>query len=209
MTDYLALAREFGGFTKLDEVYLTHVLDQLTDSQKLMFITPPPSVINATFAELYHKKGPEAATDYFFQLSTALDLMTASPSFREEKPFIRLNLTGKSYGFAYVDANEKAQVFPELASPIDRHLLFDIAQLFPHYQVWTEEGAIFLQNRVPDSVWEEVAQSDFLLTTISQSGNWTKVSGLNQDEVLEAAQAYPGQAYYAWSGREAILYINH
>ena len=69
MTDYINLALKYGGFTSLDRIYLEKVLDKLSNSQKLAFITPPPSVINAYFSELYQKKSPEAATDYFFQVN--------------------------------------------------------------------------------------------------------------------------------------------
>ena len=51
MTDYINLALTYGGFTSLDKVYLQNTLEPLTDAQKLNFITPPPSVINAYFAE--------------------------------------------------------------------------------------------------------------------------------------------------------------
>ena len=53
MTDYMDLALKYGGFTSLDKVYLENTLSDLSDSQKLAFITPPPSVINAYFAEIY------------------------------------------------------------------------------------------------------------------------------------------------------------
>ena len=65
MTDYLDLALKYGGFTSLDKVYLSRVLKSLTQQEQLTFITPPPSVINAYFAEIYQKQGPEAATAYF------------------------------------------------------------------------------------------------------------------------------------------------
>ena len=69
MTDYMDLALKYGGFTSLDKVYLENTLSDLSDSQKLAFITPPPSVINAYFAEIYQKQSPEAATDYYLDLS--------------------------------------------------------------------------------------------------------------------------------------------
>ena len=96
MTDYINLALTYGGFTSLDKVYLQNTLEPLTDAQKLNFITPPPSVINAYFAEMYQKQSPKAATDYYFDLSKALHLFNSEPSFDEHKPFIRLNLSGKS-----------------------------------------------------------------------------------------------------------------
>ena len=55
MTDYISLALNTVDFTSLDKVYLQNVLEDLTDEQKLSFITPPPSVINAYFAEMYQK----------------------------------------------------------------------------------------------------------------------------------------------------------
>ena len=63
--DYLNLALSYGGYTSLDKVYLDRILAGLTEEQKVQFITPQPSVINAYFAELYQKKSPEAATDYY------------------------------------------------------------------------------------------------------------------------------------------------
>ena len=65
MIDYIDLALTYGGFTSLDKVYLEKKLDGLSKQQRLDFITPPPSVINAYFAEIYQKQGPEAATDSF------------------------------------------------------------------------------------------------------------------------------------------------
>ena len=58
--DYLNLALSYGGYTSLDKVYLDRILAGLTEEQKLQFITPPPSVINAYFAELYQKKKPRS-----------------------------------------------------------------------------------------------------------------------------------------------------
>ncbi|MFX3899756.1 cystathionine beta-lyase, partial [Streptococcus suis] len=57
MTDYLDLAIYYGGFTSLDKVYLSRKLADITDQKKLDFITPPPSVINAYFEEIYQKQG--------------------------------------------------------------------------------------------------------------------------------------------------------
>ena len=85
MTDYMDLALKYGGFTSLDKVYLQNTLSDLSDNQKLAFITPPPSVINAYFAEIYQKQSPEAATDYYLELSKELIqyhlLMNTSPLF--------------------------------------------------------------------------------------------------------------------------------
>ena len=208
MSDMLKLALEYGGFTSLDKVYLEGLLSTLTPEQQLAFITPPPSVINAYFAEIYQKQNPQAATDYYFQLSKALELFQAEPSFAEKKPFIRLNLSGKSFGFAYVNEAGLAQIFPEKGEEWDSSLLFDLAQVFPHLLIYQKNEKIFAEQvSLEHQDWQEVEQERFLLTQIAESADWFKIAGLNQDEVLEAAEAYPGQVYYAWSGRQAILYI--
>ena len=208
MSDMLKLALEYGGFTSLDKVYLEGLLSTLTPEQQLAFITPPPSVINAYFAEIYQKQNPQAATDYYFQLSKALELFQAEPSFAEKKPFVRLNLSGKSFGFAYVNEAGLAQIFPEKKGEWDSSLLFELAQIFPHLLIYQKDEKIFAEQvSLEHQDWQEMEQERILLTQLAESADWIRIAGLNQDEVLEAAEAYPGQVYYAWSGRQAILYI--
>ena len=208
MSDMLKLALEYGGFTSLDKVYLEGLLSTLTPEQQLAFITPPPSVINAYFAEIYQKQNPQAATDYYFQLSKALELFQTEPSFAEKKPFVRLNLSGKSFGFAYVNEAGLAQIFPEKGEEWDSSLLFDLAQVFPHLLIYQKNEKIFAEQvSLEHQDWQEVEQERFLLTQLAESADWIRIAGLNQDEVLEVAEAYSGQVYYAWSGRQAILYI--
>lgn len=205
--DYIKLAITYGGFTNLDEVYLKGVLEPLSDEQKWAFITPPPSVINAYFAELYQKKSPQAATDYYFELSRNLHLMTETPSFMEKKPFVRLNLSGKSFGFSYLNDEELACVFAENKEEITSSLLFEIAQIFPQYKVFVRKDRIFMTPLVIDEEMFLPVETDYLLTDVAESGKWVKVSGLNQEEVAEAAQDYAGMVYYAWSGQTASMYI--
>ncbi|HFU3706237.1 TPA: cystathionine beta-lyase [Streptococcus suis] len=209
MTDYLDLAIKYGGFTSLDKVYLANKLVGLTDQQKLDFITPPPSVINAYFAEIYQKQGVEEAIDYYLTLSQKLCLFSKEPTFAESKPFVRLNLSGKSFGFAYVSADGLAQVFSEGVEEVTDSLLFEIAQVFPHYVVFVEEGKIFMKaNPFKDAELEEV-ETGYLLTQVATAEGLVKILGFNQEEVLEVADGYAGQYYYVWSGRSAILYIKH
>ncbi|HEM4955317.1 TPA: cystathionine beta-lyase [Streptococcus suis] len=209
MTDYLDLAIKYGGFTSLDKVYLAKKLADLTDQQKLDFITPPPSVINAYFAEIYQKQGVEEATDYYLTLSQQLCLFPKEPSFEEDKPFVRLNLSGKSFGFAYVSADGLAQVFSEGAEEVTDSLLFEIAQVFPHYVVFVEEGKIFMKaNPFKDAELKEV-ETDYLLTKVETTEGLVKISGFNQEEVLEAAEGFSGQSFFAWSGRSAIIFIEN
>ncbi|HFU3844647.1 TPA: cystathionine beta-lyase [Streptococcus suis] len=206
MTDYLDLAMKYGGFTSLDKVYLAKKLADLTDQQKLDFITPPPSVINAYFAEIYQKKGAEEATNYYLTLSQQLSLFPKEPSFAESKPFVRLNLSGKSFGFAYVSADGLAQVFSEGVEEVTDSLLFEIAQVFPHYVVFVEEGKIFMETNAFDERQLQDEETDYLLTEVASSADLVKISGLNQEEVIEVADGYSGQRYFSWSGRSAIIY---
>ena len=206
MTDYIDLALKYGGFTSLDRVYLEQVLAGLTEEQKLGFITPPPSVLNAYFAELYQKKSPEAATAYFLEISQALDLWNAEPSFVESKPFVRLNLSGKSYGFCY-EKKEVGMVFPENPEPVKADLLFEIAQVFPQYLVYEEAGRIKMTPFKAESQVVECKQLTALTDWEQLADGSQRLFGYNQDEVSDLAQSYAGRKYYHSQNRSAMIYI--
>lgn len=209
MTDYISLALKYGGFTSLDKVYLQNTLEQLTDEQKLSFITPPPSVINAYFAEMYQKQSPEAATDYYFELSKELHLLNANLSFDEYKPFIRLNLSGKSYGFTYENDQEVARVFSEKNETLAIDILFELAQVFPQYKVYVEEGHIKMSKMdFNEEVLEDLTPQESLLGHVSKlKGNVVKLQSFNRDELVELLAHYKGQVYYTFDHREFIAYV--
>ncbi len=209
MTDYINLALTYGGFTSLDKVYLQNTLEPLTDAQKLNFITPPPSVINAYFAEMYQKQSPKAATDYYFDLSKALHLFNSEPSFDEHKPFIRLNLSGKSYGFTYENDQEIARVFSEKQEPVSLEVLFELAQVFPQYKVYVTDNHIKMADMTFDEeVLEDLTPQDSLLSHVSKlKGNVVKLKSLNRDELAELLTGYKGQVYYTFDQREFIAYV--
>lgn len=207
--NYLDLALKYGGFTSLDKVYLQNKLAFLSDEEKLSFITPPPSVINAYFAELYQKESPQAATDYYFELSRNLHLFTDKPSFDEQKPFVRLNLSGKSYGFAYENEEEEAQVFSEKKEEITDSLLFDLAQIFPQYKIFSDNQQIKMKKMNFDEYQSETLEnSAALLSDISRLQDGTiKIRSFNQEEVIELAQASSGRRYYSYAQNQAVLYL--
>lgn len=209
MTDYINLALTYGGFTSLDKVYLQNTLEPLTDAQKLNFITPPPSVINAYFAEMYQKQSPKAATDYYFDLSKALHLFNSEPSFDEHKPFIRLNLSGKSYGFTYENDQEIARVFSEKQEPVSLEVLFELAQVFPQYKVYVTDNHIKMADMMFDEeVLEDLTPQDSLLSHVSKlKGNVVKLKSFNRDELAELLTGYKGQVYYTFDQREFIAYV--
>lgn len=209
MTDYISLALKYGGFTSLDKVYLQNVLEDLTDEQKLSFITPPPSVINAYFAEMYQKQSLQAATDYYFELSKELQLLNDKPSFDEHKPFIRLNLSGKSYGFTYENDKEVARIFSEKDEALTKDVLFELAQVFPQYKIYVEDGKIKMSKiNFDDQELEDLTPESSLLSHVSKlKGNMVKLKSFNRDELLDLLAHYQGQVYYTFDQREFIAYV--
>jgi len=207
MTDIKMLALKYGGYTSLDKVYLEQLLAGKSEQEQLALITPPPSVVNAYFAELYQKKSPEAATDYFAELSQELDLYNAQPSFTfENKPFIRLNLSGKSFGFCY-ESKGLGRIFSEAEEAITADLLFEIAQIFPHQLVFEESGKIYLK-----SVGNEEVVSVKSLTALtdleSLADGRKRLKGYSQEDLLQEARAFTGTRYFRSENRTAMLYID-
>lgn len=207
MTDIKTLALKYGGYTSLDKVYLDQLLAGRSDQEQLALITPPPSVVNAYFAELYQKKSPEAATDYFVELSRELNLYNADPSFTlETKPFIRLNLSGKSFGFCY-EKEELGRIFSEQEEAITDDLLFEIAQIFPHQLVFEESGNVYMK-----AVGDEEVVSLENLTALTDLENLAdgrkRLKGYSQEDLLQEARAFSGKLYYRSENRTAMLYID-
>lgn len=207
MTDIKTLALKYGGYTSLDKVYLDQLLAGKSDQEQLALITPPPSVVNAYFAELYQKKSPQAATDYFAELSRELNLYNAEPSFTlENKPFIRLNLSGKSFGFCY-EKEGLGRIFSEHEEAITDELLFEIAQIFPHQLVFEESGKIYMKEIGE----EEVVSVESLtpLTDLETLADGSKrLKGYSQEDLLQEARAFSGKLYYRSENRTAMLYID-
>ena len=207
MTDIKTLALKYGGYTSLDMVYLDQLLAGKTEQEQLVIITPPPSVVNAYFAELYQKKSPQAATDYFAELSQELNLYNVEPSFTlENKPFIRLNLSGKSFGFCY-ESEGLGRIFPEKKEVISEDLLFEIAQIFPHQLVFEESGKIYMKA-VGD---EEVVRVESLtaLTDLESFADGCKrLKGYSQEDLLQEAVAFSGKRYFRSENRTAMLYFD-
>ena len=207
MTDIKTLALKYGGYTSLDKVYLDQLLAGRSEEEQLALITPPPSVVNAYFAELYQKKSPEAATDYFSELSHELNLYNAEPSFTfENKPFIRLNLSGKSFGFCY-ESEGLGRIFSENKEEITDELLFEIAQIFPHQLVFEESGKIYMKV-----IGEEEVVSVENLTTLTDletlADGRKRLKGYSQEDLLQEARAFSGKFYYRSENRTAMLYID-
>ena len=207
MTDIKSLALKYGGYTSLDKVYLDQLLAGRSEEEQLALITPPPSVVNAYFAELYQKKSPQAATDYFAELSQELNLYNAEPSFTlENKPFIRLNLSGKSFGFCY-EREGLGRIFSEAEETITADLLFEIAQIFPNQLVFEESGKIYMK-----AVGDEEIVSVESLTALTDLENLAdgrkRLKGYSQEDLLQEAKSFSGKFYYRSENRTAMLYID-
>ena len=207
MTDIKTLALKYGGYTSLDKVYLDQFLAGRSEEEQLALITPPPSVVNAYFAELYQKKSPEAATDYFLEVSHELNLYNADPSFTfENKPFIRLNLSGKSFGFCY-ESEGLGRIFSETEEAITADLLFEIAQIFPHQLVFEESGKIYLKS-VGDEEVVSVKSLTALTDLESLADGRKRLKGYSQDDLLQESKAFTGKRYFRSENRTAMLYID-
>ena len=207
MTDIKTLALKYGGYTSLDKIYLDSLLTGRTDQEQLALITPPPSVVNAYFAELYQKKSPEAATAYFAELSQELNLYNAEPSFTlENKPFIRLNLSGKSFGFCY-ESQGLGRIFSEAEEAITADLLFEIAQIFPHQLVFEESGKIYMKATGDEEVVSVENLTD--LTDLESLADGRKrLKGYSQEDLLQEARVFYGKRYFRSENRTAMLYID-
>ena len=207
MTDIKTLALKYGGYTSLDKVYLDQLLAGRSEEEQLALITPPPSVVNAYFAELYQKKNPQSATDYFAEVSQALNLYNIEPSFTlENKPFIRLNLSGKSFGFCY-EKEGLGRIFSEHEEVITDELFFEIAQIFPHQLVFEESGKIYMKELGE----QEVVSVESLtpLTDLETLADGRKrLKGYSQEDLLQEARAFSGKFYYRSENRTAMLYID-
>ena len=207
MTDIKTLALKYGGYTSLDKVYLDQLLAGRSEEEQLALITPPPSVVNAYFAELYQKKSPDAATDYFAELTQELNLYNTEPSFTlENKPFIRLNLSGKSFGFCY-EKEGLGRIFSEYEEIISDDLLFEIAQIFPHQLVFEESGKIYMKT-VGDEEVVSVENLTALTDLESLADGRKRLKGYSQEDLLQEAKAYTGKLYYRSENRTAMLYID-
>ena len=207
MTDMKSLALKYGGYTSLDKVYLDQLLAGKTEQEQLALITPPPSVVNAYFAELYQKKNPEAATAYFAEVSQKLNLYNAEPSFTSEnKPFVRLNLSGKSFGFCY-ESEDLGRIFSENKEVISEDLLFEIAQIFPHQLVFEESEKIYLKS-VGDEEVVSVESLTSLTDLESLADGRKRLKGYSQEELLQEATAFSGKRYFRSENRTAMLYID-
>ena len=207
MTDIKTLALKYGGYTSLDKVYLDQLLAGRSEEEQLALITPPPSVVNAYFAELYQKKSPQAATDYFAEVSQELNLYNADPSFTlETKPFIRLNLSGKSFGFCY-EREGLGRIFSEAEELITDELLFEIAQIFPHQLVFEESGKIYMK-----AIGEEEVVNVEKLTALtdleSLADGRKRLKGYSQEDLQQEAKSFSGKLYYRSENRTTMLYID-
>ena len=207
MTDIKSLALKYGGYTSLDKVYLDQLLAGRFEEEQLALITPPPSVVNAYFAELYQKKSPQAATDYFAEVSQELNLYNANPSFTEEsKPFIRLNLSGKSFGFCY-ESEGLGRIFSEAEETITADLLFEIAQIFPHQLVFEESGKIYMKA-IGDEEVVSVENLTALTDLESLADGRKRLKGYSQEDLQQEAKSFSGKFYYRSENRTAMLYFD-
>lgn len=211
-TNWLNLAIKYGGYMETDKVFLENRLSGLTIAKKAETLVPPPSVINAYFSELYQKRNPREATDYFFGMSKAFNMFTETPDFGiegkkgfERFRFIRLNIDGKAYGYSYLNAKEEALIFSELPQKTTTAFLFNLAQIFPHYII--SEEADNIRMAPADFRPFEKRREVTALTDASENKDFLKFYGYNSDDVLQQAeQSFAAQTYYQFQDKQFIIY---
>ena len=86
-------------------------------------------------------------------------------------------------------------------------LLFEIAQIFPHYLVYEEEGLILMRLHADQEVVETKELSP--LSTLEELADGSiRLTGYNQDELAQLAKAYPGKIAVRSKNRTAMIYIS-
>jgi len=167
----------------------------ITDKEKLAYIMPPASVVNAYFSEIYEKQGPDAAMAYFLTLSTTFESFSELPNFDLEGStatptlrIIRLNLLGKSFGLVYQNPDGEALIFSELADEkLSDTLLFEIAKLFPEYVVTATDSNVTLAKVSFEAFSAEEELTD--LTSKSENTSYIKLTTLNIADGLACYEA--------------------
>ncbi|GBG96958.1 hypothetical protein [Lactococcus termiticola] len=216
MANWLDLAMKYGGFMAQDKVFLENRLAQLDDeADKRLLATPPASVLNAYFAELYQKKSPKDATDYYFEMSKALDMFQENPDFQlEGKPgaeqyrFIRLNISGQSFGYSYLNDQEEALVFSEFPRAIDTELIFEVSQIFPQYFLQEADDKILMKPLTLEGDFEYIRDASEL-TTVSECDNFIRVSSYNIEELRATVEeiGYIRPPFLQYAGKMFHYYI--
>jgi galactose-1-phosphate uridylyltransferase len=234
--ELVSFAIQTGGWMEMDRVYLENKLKELVDdkeieefstvnelalaladgnetvyAQLLDYVTPPPSVVNAYFAEYYHKSAKEA-TAYYFELEKQTGFMEAAKektpkdflSFDSEgvhslfnRRFIRMNLGGESWGFQLLPVSEKEMgiVFPENVTDFscdEKKWLkaLEIAEIFPHYFV--SFGSNFFVTEVKNDenlIGNSMEFKDYLLVDgkVNREEKELILTGYNREELVQLA----------------------
>ncbi|HBC89886.1 MAG TPA: hypothetical protein DCZ00_00395 [Lactococcus sp.] len=215
--EYIDLGLKYGGYMAQDRVFLENRLESLTDEkEKMLLVTPPSSVINAYFAELYQKRSPQDATKYFFALSRDLAMFQTQPNFHlegkegtENFRFVRLNISGKSFGFCYRNAQEEALVFSEFPLKMTTQIVYEIAQIFPHYVLEQENEYLVMKKADFKGRFTDVHElSD--LTTADENENYIRLTGYNFEDLLLQAEkiGYLKPLLYQAEKNKCYMYIS-
>lgn len=211
--NWVELAIKYGGYMETDKIFLENHLSLLTEKkEKASFLVPPPSVINAYFSELYQKRTPREATNYFFGMSQTFEMFFNKPEFGLEGKkefeifrFIRLNIDGKAFGYCYTNSDEEAIIFSELPQQITQRFLFNLAQIFPHYVITNQKGEIRMR---PQNFDEFMDVRDLTpLTEAAENDNYLKFYGYNSEDVIEQAeQCFADQTFFQFQNNQFIIY---
>ena len=220
------MARKAREISKSGNYYITLKGDELfvTDEDKKMFV----EILEKNFAtgivhsyyltkseiRLVVKEGEKGISMTMKPVTTSYARYFNRTHEREGKLFAdrfkSVNLSGKSYGFCYENADEVALVFAEHLEVPTASILFELAQVFPQYKVYLEGTQIKMAKvDFDEEVLEELTPETQLLSRVTKlKGNVIKLASFNQDELVELLSQYKGQTvYYDFAQRECLAYI--
>ena len=122
--------------------------------------------------------------------------------------FIRLNLSGKSFGFSYKNDAEEAIIFSEFPVKVTAELMFEIAQIFPHYLLVEEDGKLTMKPAQFQSEFEKVKDLT-ALTEQAENGEYIRLAGYNIEDLLEQAEeiGFLSPLCFGRDGRKHFIYI--
>lgn len=194
-------------------------LQYILFNQLLDLLTPPPSVVNAYFAEHYHKS-PEQATSYyhdllkgigFFETCYAkdaqdfLDFNAEGTLVSMNNRFIRMNLSEQAWGFQLLPIKEQeiGIIFPEYEaqySTIKKVVgkMFEVVEVFPHYEV---SMATAWLNTKPKTTIEghdvsiQTKENSLIDLRVCQEALEILVESYNTDELIDVVKSVAYKDY--------------
>ena len=112
----------------------------------------------------------------------------------ENKPFIRLNLSGKSFGFCY-ESEGLGRIFSEIKRLFQKTCFLKLRKFFPHQLVFEESGKIYMKA-VGDEEVVSVESLTALTDLESLADGRKRLKGYSQEDLLQESYCFYWQASF-------------